>query len=154
MDAQRLAYLDAMGIDVWQPRGAGTESVEEPSEPGITVSAGDGDILCVVASKADTALELARGIGSAMRCPPVWAWPSDSDTESLTPADAVREKMLTQVLVFGKELAGQVLGENAPEVISTARVHVVPGLEELARDKDAKRQLWRLMNENGIAASR
>lgn len=161
MDSRRLAYLDAMGIDVWQPRrvNEAAETVAEQvrdTTPRITIGAGDGDILCIVASASEAALKLAGDIGGAMRCAPAWSWPA-SDTEareSLTIAEAVAEKMLTRLLVFGDTLASTVFGADIPVAVSTARVHVVASLDELGRDVEAKRSLWRLMNENGIAAPR
>lgn len=157
MDSRRLAYLDAMGIDVWQSRGVA--SISEPAvvEPGIEIGAGDGDILCIVQTKAEAELKLAAGIGAAMRCKPVWAWPAgkqDQPDGSLTIEAAVSEKMLTRILVFGEDLAETLLGSDNSEVVSTARVHLVPTLANIAKDKDAKRSLWRLMNEHGIAANR
>ncbi|HKJ28537.1 MAG TPA: hypothetical protein VJ965_12915, partial [Anaerolineales bacterium] len=70
MDARRLAYLDAMGIDVWQPRGVDSPAESVAVEGGIAIGPGDGDILCIVQSKSEAELKLAAGIGAAMRCEP------------------------------------------------------------------------------------
>jgi hypothetical protein len=157
MDSRNLEYLNAMGIDVWQPRG------EQSSDPGandlqrIVMGEGGGDILCIVETPAQAQLKLAEDIGGAMRCSPIWAWPADGSEgtgELRTVMDAVAEKLLTRVLVFGDRLAAEVLGARVPSVLSAARVHMVPGLERLATDKNAKRTLWRLMLDHGIAAPR
>lgn len=157
MDSRRLAYLDAMGIDVWQPRGANAPAGPDPNGPSIVLGPGDGDILCIVHSESESGLKLAAGIGAAMRCQPIWCWPNGETgqvAEPLTLEGAVSEKMLTRILVFGEELAEQLLGADRPEVISAARVHVVPDMDSISKDQEAKRMLWRLMNEHGLAASR
>lgn len=157
MDSRSLAYLDAMGIEVWQPRGTSAEENTDSGALEIVIGAGDGDILCIVESGSEARLRLAADIGGAMRCSPVWAWPSESSEQSgelLTVQAAVSEKMLTRILVFGEDLAARIFGPEIPTVLSAARVHVVPGLVALKEDRNAKRVLWGLMNENGIAAGR
>lgn len=157
MDSLSLAYLDAMGIEVWQPRRASADEDTGSGTSEIVIGAGDGDILCIVESGSEASLRLAADIGGAMRCSPVWAWPSASagqSGESLSVQAAVTEKMLTRILVFGGVLAARIFGPEIPTVISAARVHVVPGLAALKEDRSAKRILWGLMNENGIAAGR
>lgn len=157
MEARSLAYLDAMGIDVWQPRRAAPDDESGPCEPQILIGAGDGDILCIVESESETKLKLASDIGAAMRSAPVWSWPSHDPglaADTMTIANAVSEKMLTRILIFGENLASVIFSSEVPAVVSAARVHVVPGLNDLAQDSGAKRILWALMNENGIAASR
>jgi hypothetical protein len=101
-------------------------------------------------------MKLAADISKAMRHPPLWGWPVNggNDGEQLvTIENAVAEKLLTRVLVFGEDLADVVFGRDIPDFIGTARLHVVPGLDRLARDQEAKRTLWKLMLEQGIAAS-
>lgn len=157
MDARRLAYLDAMGIDVWRPRREPLAAAPIDAMPGFVLGDGDGDILCIAGSAAEAGLKLASDISRAMRNPPVWAWPvrdAEGEGEGMKLVSAIAERLFTRVLVFGQDLAGAVLGESAPEVISGARVHVVPGLERLAGDQDAKRILWAVMCEHGIAAPR
>ena len=157
MDSRRLSYLDAMGIDVWQPRSEDSNGEHVIKAPGIVIGPGDGDILCIVRSASEAELKLAVAIGAAMRCEPIWSWPKgemEQPGEISTIDCAVSEKMLTRILVFGEDLAESVLGGDTPEVVSTARVHLVPGLDRIAQDQDAKRSLWRLMNEHGIAANR
>lgn len=157
MDSRNLEYLDAMGIDVWQPRGERSSDSGANDQQRIALGEGGGDILCIVETPAQAELKLAEDIGGAMRCSPIWAWPAnDSEVkgELRTVMDVVAEKLLTRVLVFGDKLAAEVLGARVPSVLSAARVHIVPGLERLATDKNAKRILWRLMLDHGIAAPR
>lgn len=157
MDARRLAYLDAMGIDVWRPRRKPLPAAPADSAPPIAVAGGGGDILCVARTAAESDLKLAADISHAMRSPPVWAWPTDrpaGDGEAMTVQGAVAERLLTRILVFGDDLAQLLFVGGAPEVIAGARVHVVPDLERLGHDREAKRILWSVMCEHGIAAPR
>ena len=155
MDARRLAYLDAMGIDVWVPRSE-KGAVATGAQARIQLGEGRGDLLCIAPDPRQAGLKLAADISRAMRSPPVWAWPSsgddvagDTDIES-----AVAEGLFTRILVFGREAAELLFGPDCPEVVSTARVHIVPGLDRLGSDREAKRALWSLMLEEGIAAAK
>ena len=161
IDQTRLDYLDAMGIEVWVPRD------DEPDQPAAEqiksvqvfapASGRDSDILCVVDNPSQAALQLAVDIGRAMRTEPHWTWPDDGKADDANPTpldDVLRDRLATQVLVFGSALAAMLLGEPPPDCIRAARIHVVPSLEELAGDRDAKRILWALMREQGIAKKR
>ncbi len=155
MDPLNLEYLDAMGIDVYRVRDP--RESEAPSDPLLETGDGDGDILCIVETKDQARLKLAAGIGAAMRCAPVWSWPLDGVADSgqaQTVRNTIAEKLITRVLVFGESLAGQVFGEDVPAVISAARIHVAPGLSQVAEDQQAKRLLWKTMLDHGIAAPR
>ncbi|HKJ18027.1 MAG TPA: hypothetical protein VJ984_11800 [Xanthomonadales bacterium] len=157
MDSNSLEYLEAMGIDVYQLRTQGSEDAAAEIHQLIALGEGDGDILCIVESRDQSQLGLAAGIAGAMRSSPVWAWPVSDETDSAcgqSLSDTVAEKLTTRVLIFGEVLANQILGTGAPTVISAARVHVVPGLEQVGQDQKAKRALWKLMLDNGIAAPR
>lgn len=156
MEARRLAYLDAMRIDVWVPRSEKTrQALEDEAGPRLMLGDGDGDILCLVGSEDDAALKLINDIGRAMRCAPVWAWPAGNPglgAETVTIEEAVADRLLTRVLVFGKGVASAVFGASPPDSVGTARIHLVPGIERLGSDQAAKRTLWKLMLEQGIAA--
>jgi len=162
MDARSLAYLEAMGIDVWSPRSGprvdfGDGSPAPPGARPIRLGDGEGDILCIGRTREEASEKLAIDISRAMRNAPVWSWPdleSGQGEDSLCLEDAVKERLVTRILVFGNELAAILFGPIVPDVIVTARVHIVPGLDRLDRDRDAKRSLWRLMNEQGIAATK
>lgn len=155
MDARRLAYLDALGIDVWVPR-----EVRESAEvggPALVLGAGDGDVLCVVASDEEGGLDLVRDIGRAMRSTPVWAWPAGAPgfgAEAVSLEEAVADRLFTRMLVFGEGVASALFGSRRPDYLGTARVHFVPGVARLGSDREAKRVLWALMQEHGIAARR
>lgn len=161
IDQTQLAYLDAMGIEVWVPR------VDEPgkaaAEHGMPIQVFapgpgmDSDILCVVENQSQAALRLAVDIGRAMRSEPIWTWPDYGEADGAKPMpldDVLHDRMTTQALVFGSALAAQLLGEPPPDCIGAAKIHIVPSLDELAGDRDAKRILWALMREQGIAKKR
>lgn len=154
MDSNHVAYLDAMGIEVWVPR-VGKPPGESDVGGSIYVPADspDGDILCVVETGEQARLPLAVDIGRAMRCMPVWSWPADahaSDVACMSLDEVVRDRLATQILVFGATLCAHLFGETPPDYIGAARVHVVPSLQDLGSDRGAKRILWNLMREQGI----
>lgn len=154
MDARRLAYLDAMGIEVWRPRTAREKALSE-GVGTLVLGDGDSDILCVALNPGEAGCKLANDISEAMRTRPLWSWPPDpsgAGGDGISLAAAVAEKLLTRVLVFGEELAGTLFGNEVPEVIAGARVHVVPSLARLDREREAKRILWNIMREQGMAA--
>lgn len=156
MDARRLAYLDAMDIDVWVPRGKKTpDAGQDDSGPRLELDEGEGDILCLVGTAEEAALRLAADIGRAMRCAPTWGWPVGSPgygAEIVSLENAVSDRQITCVLVFGEGVASAVFGALRPDTVGTARIYLVPGIESLGSDREAKRKLWELMLEQGIAA--
>lgn len=158
MDARRLAYLDAMDIDVWVPCGEKSpDAGEDGSGPRLVLGEGEGDILCLVGTGEEAALKLAADIGRAMRCAPTWAWPVGSPgfgAEAFSLENAVSDRLITRVLVFGEGVASAVFGASRPDTVGTARVHLVPGIERLGSDRAAKHKLWELMLDEGIAAGR
>ena len=155
MDDRRLAYLEAMGIDVWRPRSARDEgSAASPGGALVQLGQGEGDILCIGPTRDASRRKLSVDISRAMRTVPVWSWPAagpGSGADCLSLEAAVTERLLTQILVFGDALAANLFGAVVPHVIGTARVHIVPDLDSLDGDREAKRKLWNLMCEQGIA---
>ncbi len=156
MDELRLAYLEAMDIDVWMPRGERIAAAIAGSEPRLVVSPGNGELLCIALSAEEARLKLATDISGAMRSAPVWAWPAEGaidtpDTVSLR--EAVAERLATEVLIFGEVAAARLFGSVVPAVLGAARMHVVPSLARLGKDREAKRILWKLMCDQGIAAT-
>jgi hypothetical protein len=153
-----MAYLEAMGIDVWRPRsrplGGG------PAQSGarlIELAEGEGDILCIARSREESRQKLAVDISGAMRTAPIWCWPAGESCvgpEFMSLEAAVKERLLTRILVFGGALAETLFDAGVPDLIASARVHAVPGLDRLDGDRDAKRKLWGLMCEQGIAAGK
>lgn len=158
MDARRLAYLDAMDIDVWVPRGEKSpDAGEDHAGPRLVLGEGEGDILCLVGTGEEAAVKLAADISRAMRCAPTWGWPVGSPgfgAETVSLENAVSDRLITRVLVFGEGVASAIFGASRPDTVGTARVHLVPGIERLGSDRAAKRKLWELMLEQGIAAGR
>lgn len=157
IDARRLAYLDAMDIDVWVPRSEKSPDAGQDDSGRLVLGQGEGDILCLVGTGEEAALKLAADIGGAMRCAPTWGWPVGSPgygAEVVSLENAVSDRQITRVLVFGEGVASAVFGASRPDTVGTARIHLVPGIESLGSDRAAKRELWELMLEQGIAAGR
>lgn len=158
MDARQMAYLDAMGIDVWVPRGApDAQPGAEVSTTAVCLGPGQGEILCVAASAKEAHMKLASNLSGAMKSAPVWAWPVESAEDEgayACVADAVADRLITRILMFGSPVADLLLGGETPEAVGTARLHVVPSMAELEADMEAKRTLWTLMRETAIAAPR
>lgn len=150
MDALRLRYLHAMRIPVWLSRT--TQSPEPVPSPGLHVGPGSAAVLlvCEEAAHSATALgaDLARAVGGA----PAWAWPEEGAGEQL--ADAVRERLLTGVAVFGADLAQRLFGDRPPTSLGTARVVILPATDELRTDPQARRRCWSLLCEAGLASRR
>lgn len=158
MDARRLAYLDAMDIDVWVPRGeTSPDAGQDESGPRLVLGEGEGDILCLVGTGEEAALQLAADIGRAMRRAPTWGWPAGNPgygAEVVNLENAVSDRQITCILVFGEGVASAVFGASRPDTVGTARIYLVPAIERLGSDRAAKRELWELMLEQGIAAGR
>ncbi|NIQ94186.1 MAG: hypothetical protein GWN87_08235, partial [Desulfuromonadales bacterium] len=108
----------------------------------VSLGGGEGAILCVAGAQDEARLRLALNISNAMEEEPVWAWPAPvtgDEAAGMTLGDAVAERLFTRILVFGGEIAEYLFGAEIPEIIAAARVHVVPGLERLGQDREAKR---------------
>lgn len=145
--ARRLAYLEVLEIPVWLPRNAAAPATAE-----LRLGPGASGILSVSATPEPQAGRVASDIVRALPETPVWACPvRPGDGQPV--ASAVDQHLFTTLLIFGKELARQLLGHPLPERVQQARVVVAPELEALARDAGARRELWRLLCEHRLTAS-
>ena len=183
MDQQRLAYLKAMEIPVWELRGAAPDT-PRPSQPAespqlreqspaqtrpqpqvrpqpeprshagrLHIGPGDGGTLMVCAGQGASTSPLACDIARAVQDVPVWAWPRD-DNDGPTAAEAVGESLFTCLVVFGHALAERLFGAEPPGHIGSARVCVVDDLDTLRRSGDARRQLWARLCAGGVVTPR
>jgi len=154
LDAQKLDCLNSLGIDVWVPRGAESPESEPVRLSFLLDSRQPGsDILCVVDAREQARSTLAANIGRAMRIAPCWSWLArEAGDDGLSPEEAVTELMITRLLIFGDDLTTEIFEAGPPECLGAARVHVVPSMDALSADQEAKRILWTLMREQGIAA--
>ena len=141
MEAQRRAYLEAMGIGVW---------INKPAAADVdrwVVGPGSGSTLLLCRTARESATRLAADIGRSLGGDPVWAWPDpDQRREYPSLQDTIEQRLFTQVLLFGQALAGRVFKGSVPEVIACARVQVTANLDDLAVDGRAKRMLWQCLS--------
>ncbi len=151
-EARRRAYLEALGLPVWVLRDA-APAEEAPSAPaaGLRVCPGSGGTMLVCGGAAETSSVLAADIVRAVGGDPAWAWPERGEGKGTPVSDAVDERLLTAVVVFGAALADEVFGGEAPGTVGSARVVVAPRLSAVATDPKARRTLWRLLLEAGAA---
>jgi DNA polymerase III psi subunit len=143
-EAQRQAYLDAMDIQVW---------VRKPPpvlQDRLFIAPGSGSTLlvCENGEERSTALavDLCRYLGSS----PVWGWPDpDGNPQLPTLANAIDQFMYTRVLLLGQPLASRICKGKVQEVLGSARVTVIPGLDELGQSPQARKTLWRQISKLG-----
>ena len=142
IEERRKAYLEAMGYDVWVAR-------PPPPEPGsLVISRGKGSVLLVCDQPASCATKFSGDIARVLGQDPVWAWPAgDDDQVSEQLEDAVGDRLLTDVLVFGEDLAWGLFRGASPDLLASAKVTVTSGMDELAVRGAAKRELWALIRE-------
>jgi hypothetical protein len=138
IDARRCAYLEALGFDVWIARPAAPE-------PGfLGVGAGRGSTLLVCRSAADCRTQVAGDLARALGGDPVWSWidpAADDDFEQL--ADIVSSRLITRVLLLGRETAGCLFEAAPPAMLGSAQILEAPGLDEVAINPAARKDLWR-----------
>ena len=147
-EGQRRAYLEALGFDVWIARPA----APEPGRLGI--GGGRGSTLLVFRSAAEHGTELAADLARALGGDPVWSWldpGADEETERL--ADIVSNRLITRVLLFGRDTGRCLFQAAPPATIGSAEVLELPGLDELANEALARRALWRLLRSGTAAGS-
>jgi hypothetical protein len=143
LDARSLERLDAMGIPVWharQSRSGNDQTAiaedEAAQEARIRLSSGDGDWLLVQrqpwrgdhqALLADIMATLGTG-----RCR-FGQWTRDSASGEA--GDELSERGVRHILSFG-----------APQPRPAwSSLLIAPELDELARDSQARKTLWRLI---------
>lgn len=141
IEAQRRAYLEAMGIDTWIDKTAAPDADQWVVGPG----SGDTLLLCRTAQESET--RLAADIGRSLGGDPVWAWPdAEGKPESSSLRETVDQFLFKQVILFGRILAGRAFNGRVPEVIGSAEVQVTADLDELAADGMARRTLWQRLS--------
>ncbi len=140
-EAQRRAYLEAMGIGVW---------INKPAVPDTdrwVVGPGSGSTLLLCRSAQESGTRLAADIGRSLGGNPVWAWPDpEGRQEYPSLKDTIAQYLFTRVLLFGHALAGQAFKISVPEVLGSASVQVTADLDELAVDGTARRKLWQCLS--------
>lgn len=140
IEAQRRAYLQAMGFEVW------LRKPPEPLRDRLLLGPGDGRALLITEFAQDCASPLAADIARLLGTEAVWAWPDpDGDADRPTLAQAVGGRLSTLVIVFGSDLARRLL-RTPDEVIASAAVVRAECLATLAISAAARRELWQQLS--------
>lgn len=174
------AYLDAIGIEVWslresdlltqpqaqpQPQPQAQAQVSAPApvqavgtstqESGLRlrIGSGSGGLLLVCAADVDSASRLANDISRALGSVPVWAWPNDEET-AVELATAVDEKLFTTVAVFGDDLAGRFFAGQLPSAVSSAKLVLLPSMQDIQTSAEARQSLWDTIYRSGMVVKR
>ena len=143
IESQRLAYLDALGIDVWSIKPP------EPHFDRLLFQPGEGSTLLICDAPEATATRLAGDITRALAGNVVWAWPDlQGSPQSPTLEQAVGQYLFTRVVLFGDGLARRMFRGDAPLVTASASITVSDGLDELAVQGNAKHLLWKQISGN------
>ena len=145
IEPRKRAYLEAMGFDVW---------VAKPPPPDwsrLVIGPGQGSSLLVCESPEACSTPLAGDIARALGNDPAWAWP-DPDPAAGTPLEeAIGDRLFTELIVFGDDLAGNLFGADVPAVMASSSISVAPGLDELEVRGTAKQALWQIIAGAGRA---
>ena len=163
--ARRAAYLRALGVEVWVPKTAageapsraqlsgldasipaGNEATPARSVAEFFVQAGTSDTLLLCLNRTEAETLLARDISLSLKSEPVWAWPiSDAPAGSITLKQTIQDRLITRLIVFGKDLA-TAAGEGNGNVVGMADMLRVESLAELAKNGEARRALWEALD--------
>lgn len=148
IEPRRRAYLEALGFDVWVTR-------PPPPPPGrLMVRPEPSATLLVCGTPEDSATRIAGDVVRALGGDASWAWPDTvGGEESISLADAVADRLITRVILFGPGPARWLFQGEIPEILGSATIAAAPGLDELAGRGRAKRSLWRLLRESPNAAA-
>ena len=150
INSRQHAYLEALDIGVWRLRE--TPSISTPdldTEMGLKLGPGGGGILLVCAADTHSATRLANDIARALGSVPVWAWP-DSDASAIKLIDAVEKNLFTTVAIFGDDLAQQFYGSELPVSLGSAKLVVLPAMEDIQCRAEARQALWTTFCHSGM----
>jgi DNA polymerase III psi subunit len=150
---RQQAYLDAMDITVWSLREpAMPEAGVVENHARLKLGPGSGGILLVCAADSDSAGRLANDINRVIGGAPVWAWPyHDDGAVDLT--RAVEESLFTTVAFFGQELALQVFGGELPAHLNSAKLVLLPSMQDIQNQAEARRVLWATFCQSGLSGN-
>ena len=142
-ETQRQAYLDAMDISVWVRKPATIR------RDHLLIGPGSGSMLLVCREAGERALPVAADICRYLGVAPVWAWPDpEGSPEHPTLEKAIDQFLYTWVLLMGQSLAAEICKGRVPDVMGSASIVVVPGLDELSQTPAAKKKLWRHISKH------
>ena len=149
-EGTRQAYLQAMDIGVWRLREpVAPQAVGEEIAARLKLGPGNSGILLICVVDSDSAGRLANDINRALDSTPVWAWP-DEDQTAVSINQAVDENLFTTVAVFGNELAGQLFKGELPAHLNSAKLVILPSMQDIATRAESRRGLWSVFCSNGM----
>jgi len=144
------AYLEAMDIAVWSLRQpASPETGIAKNHVQLKLSPGNAGSLLICAADTDSAGRLANDISRTLGSSPVWAWPSD-DTGTVDLPSAVEDKLFTTVAIFGEELAMQMFEGELPAHLNSAKLVLLPSMQDIQNMAEARRTLWATLCRSGM----
>jgi hypothetical protein len=147
IEAQRRAYLDAMGISVWlcKPVAADLDR--------LVIGPGSGSTLLLCRDAGESASQVSADICRYLADGPAWAWPDPAASAQLPSLkETIAQGLFTRVLIFGQALGSQLLNSRVPEIIGSARILVAPDLDQLAASAHARQDLWLLLSDKQPAS--
>ena len=148
--AEQLAYLDAMGVEVWRLRDTAVVASGDPvCPPQLKLAPGSGGVLLICAEDTHSASRLANDINRTLGSVPVWAWPH-ADGDGVELADAVEDNLFTTVAIFGQELAVQLFGADLPVNLNSAKVVLLPEMQDILGQASARQSLWNIFRRSGM----
>ena len=150
---RQQAYLDAMDIGVWCLRESAYAAEPAPiNAPGLKLGPGGGGILLICAADTDSASRLANDINRALGSAPVWGWPH-ADDSTVDLSNAVEENLFTTVAIFGNELAAQFFDGELPSGLSSAKLVLLPAMQDIKTRAGARQTLWTTLCRSGMVNS-
>ncbi len=152
ISSRQQAYLDAMDIGVWQLRKTANAAEPVPiNTPGLKLGPGGGGILLVCTTDTDSASRLAGDIGRSLGSVPVWAWP-DTDHSTVNLIAAIEENLFTTVAIFGDALAAQFFNRELPPDLSSAKLVLLPAMQDIKTRAGARQALWSTLCRSGMVS--
>ena len=175
LDSRQQAYLDAMDIGVWnlrEPVSFETPVAENRTQldpvqvdsaqvnpkqknPGqvdlaqLKLGPGTGGILLICSADHESASRLANDINRVLDSSPVWAWPC-VDTGAVSLIQAVDENLFTTVAIFGESLAAQYFQGEQPAHLNSAKLVLLPSMQDIQNRAEARRALWAVLCRSGM----
>ena len=147
IESQRQAYLEAMDINVWVSKSAIDDSIR------LILGPGSGSTLLLCRDAGEPSSQIASDISRYLGGNSIWAWP-DAEQNPASPSvkDAVDQRLITRVIVFGIKLAEQLFDGAVPQVVRSAQTVVSADLDELALSGLARKSLWCSLSDSNPAA--
>jgi DNA polymerase III psi subunit len=152
VNSRQQAYLDAMDIGVWRLRDTDlADIVNTENVPGLKLGPGGGGVLLVCANDTDSASRLANDISRALGSIPVWAWPLVDDA-AVKMSVAIEENLFTTVAIFGHDLAAQFFGHELPDSLCSAKLLLLPAMQDIQSRAEARSTLWSTFCRAGMVS--